>query len=93
MKIDGKSYRSIWLNENGWSVHIFDQRELPWQLKIVELKTPQDAAAAIKDMWTRGAPLLAMTGAYGLALALREDPSDENLKAAMTCWSRPARRL
>tara|TARA_Y100000052_G_scaffold21389_1_gene21544 strand:- start:19529 stop:20596 length:1068 start_codon:yes stop_codon:yes gene_type:complete len=82
LKIDGKPYRSIWLNENGWSVHIFDQRELPWQLKIVELTSAQHAAIAIKDMWTRGAPLLAMTGAYGLALALREDPSDENLKAA-----------
>lgn len=81
MKIDGTSYRSIWLNDNGWSVHIFDQRALPWKLEIAELKTPQDAAIAIKDMWTRGAPLLAMTGAYGLALALREDASDEHLKA------------
>jgi methylthioribose-1-phosphate isomerase len=63
-------------------VHIFDQRALPWTLKIVELKTVAEAACAIKDMWTRGAPLLAMTGAYGLALALREDSSDENLHRA-----------
>lgn len=82
MKIGGTSYRSIWLNENGWSVHIFDQRKLPWALEIVALKTPQDAALAIKEMWTRGAPLLAMTGAYGLALAMREDASDENLDSA-----------
>lgn len=82
MKIGDTYYRSIWLNDNGWSVHIFDQRALPWTLEIVELKTPQDAAKAIKEMWTRGAPLLAMTGAYGLALALREDASDENLNAA-----------
>ena len=82
MKIDGKSYRSIWLSQNGWSVHIFDQRQLPWELKIVELTTPVEAAVAIKDMWTRGAPLLAMTGAYGLALALRRDSSDANLHAA-----------
>ena len=82
MKIDGKPYRSIWLSENGWSVHIFDQRQLPWELKIVELTTPEEAAVAIKDMWTRGAPLLAMTGAYGLALALRQDSSDANLQAA-----------
>ncbi len=82
MKINGQSYRSIWLNENGWSVHIFDQRSLPWDLKIVELKTMDDAAIAIHEMWTRGAPLLAMTGAYGLALALREDTSDANLARA-----------
>lgn len=82
MKIGGASYRSIWVNENGWSVQIFDQRKLPWQLDIVELKTAAEAATAIKDMWTRGAPLLAMTGAYGLALAMREDASDENLSRA-----------
>lgn len=82
MKIDGKSYRSIWLNENGWSVHIFDQRDLPWKLNIVELKSPEDCAVAIKEMWTRGAPLLAMTGAYGLAMALRDDPSDAGLDGA-----------
>jgi methylthioribose-1-phosphate isomerase len=82
MKINGKTYRSIWLNDNGWSVHIFDQRALPWKLEIVELKTLEQAAVAIRDMWTRGAPLLAMTGAYGLALALRKDASDQNLDAA-----------
>lgn len=80
MKIGGVSYRSIWVNDNGWSVHIFDQRKLPWELDVVELKTPQDAAVAIKEMWTRGAPLLAMTGAYGLALALKED-------RPMTIWN------
>lgn len=72
MKIGNVAYRSIWLNGNGWSVHIFDQRSLPWKLDIVELQTSEQAALAIKEMWTRGAPLLAMTGAYGLALALRE---------------------
>lgn len=82
MKIGGVSYRSIWVNDNGWSVHIFDQRALPWNLDIVELKTCEDAAIAIRDMWTRGAPLLAMTGAYGLALALREDASDAALDTA-----------
>ena len=80
MKIDGTYYRSIWLSENGWSVNIFDQRELPWNLKIVELTTAEQAATAIKEMWTRGAPLLAMTGAYGLCMALREDASDTSLK-------------
>ena len=49
MKISGKDYRSIWLNENGWSVHIFDQRSLPWSLDIVELKTPEEAATAIQS--------------------------------------------
>ena len=80
MKIDGKHYRSIELNDNGWSVRIFDQRKLPWELVFVELTERDQAAVAIREMWTRGAPLLAATGAYGLCLALRKDPSDENLK-------------
>ncbi|MBK6896493.1 MAG: S-methyl-5-thioribose-1-phosphate isomerase [Alphaproteobacteria bacterium] len=80
MKINGKHYRSIELTENGWSVRIFDQRKLPWELVFVELTQRDQAATAIKEMWTRGAPLLAATAAYGLCLALREDASDENLK-------------
>ncbi len=80
MKIDGTYYRSIWLAENGWSVKIFDQRELPWKLKIVELTSAEQAATAIREMWTRGAPLLAMTGAYGLCMALREDSSNVSLE-------------
>jgi methylthioribose-1-phosphate isomerase len=80
MKIDGVAYRSIWLSENGWSFHIFDQRKLPWKLEIVEITSAEQAATAIKDMWTRGAPLLAMTAAYGLCLALRENASDASLE-------------
>src|SRR5262245_16855681 len=82
MKINGESYRSIWLADNGWSVHIFDQRALPRELKVVELKTADEAATAIKEMWTWGAPLLAMTAAYGLCLALRGDSSDASLETA-----------
>ena len=79
MKINGVSYRSIWLAEDGWSVRIFDQRQLPWKLEIVTLRTVDEASRAIKEMWTRGAPLLAMTAAYGLCLALRVDASDAAL--------------
>ena len=41
-----------------------------------------EAATAIRDMWVRGAPLIGATAAYGLALAMREDPSDAALDAA-----------
>lgn len=82
MKINGTHYRSIALNDDGWSVRIFDQRQLPWELVHVNLTRMEQAARAISEMWTRGAPLLAATGAYGLCLALREDASDENLNKA-----------
>ncbi len=82
MKINGKHYRSIELNQDGWSVRIFDQRKLPWELVEVKLIEMQQAARAISEMWTRGAPMIAVTAAYGLCLALRQDSSDENLENA-----------
>jgi methylthioribose-1-phosphate isomerase len=80
MKIDGVHYRSIWLSDNGWSVRIFDQRQLPWRVEIAELTNVETAARAIKEMWTRGAPLIGATAAYGLCLGLRRDASDEALE-------------
>ncbi len=82
MNIDGKHYRTIWLNEDGWSVSIIDQTKLPFSFEILTLKTLQDAAHAIKSMQVRGAPLIGATAAYGLCLALREDPSHEWLDDA-----------
>jgi methylthioribose-1-phosphate isomerase len=79
MKIDGKPHRTIWLAQDGWTVQIIDQTRLPHEFVIVDLKTAQDAAVAIRDMQVRGAPLIGVTGAYGLALALREDASDSAL--------------
>lgn len=80
MKINGTHYRSVELCANGWSVRIFDQRRLPWEIVQVELTSVSQAATAIKEMWTRGAPMIAMVGAYGFALALREDASDASLQ-------------
>jgi methylthioribose-1-phosphate isomerase len=81
MKIDGVHYRSIWLGDNGWSVHIFDQRQLPWRVEIAELTSVEMAARAIKEMWTRGAPLIGATAAYGMCLGLRVDASDAALES------------
>src|SRR5689334_17761654 len=80
MKIDGVHYRSIWLGENGWSARIFDQRQLPWRVEIAELTSVDMAARAIKEMWTRGAPLIGATAAYGMCLGLRIDASDTALE-------------
>lgn len=71
MKIDGKSFRSIWLNENGWSVDIIDQTKLPHALELVLLQDLEAAARAIEIMQVRGAPLIGATAAYGICLALK----------------------
>lgn len=83
MKIQGKHYHTIWLSEKEANVvQVFDQRILPHEIKIHDLKTYQAAGHAIKDMVVRGAPLIGVTAAYGLYLACLEDPTDDFLKKA-----------
>jgi methylthioribose-1-phosphate isomerase len=72
--------RSIAVTDNGWSVSVLDQRQLPWRVERVELTSAAMAAQAIREMWVRGAPLIGATAAYGLCLALREDASDASLE-------------
>lgn len=79
MKIGDTYHRSITLTDNHRGIRIIDQRALPWELKFVELHTANDTATAIHEMWVRGAPLIGAVGAYGLAMAMTNDPSDENL--------------
>jgi len=83
MKIGGRHYRTIWLNADGWSVEIIDQTKLPHRFETVTLRTCEDAARAILTMQVRGAPLIGITAAYGLCLALREDASDEAMDRAI----------
>jgi methylthioribose-1-phosphate isomerase len=82
MKINGRHYRSIWpVGEDAFG--IIDQARLPHDFVTLTLKSADDAARVIKDMNTRGAPLIGAVGAYGLALAVREDPSDDHIQKAV----------
>jgi methylthioribose-1-phosphate isomerase len=91
MRIDGKAWRTIFLDGDGWTVRVIDQTRLPFALETLPLTTPEDAAVAICDMVVRGAPLIGITAAYGVALGLRRDPSDGNLArvAALLGDTRP----
>jgi len=82
MKVNGTPMRTIWATPDGGAVEIIDQTKLPFALEIVRLETVIDAAHAIFDMLVRGAPLIGATAAYGMALAVRDDPSDENMNKA-----------
>lgn len=73
MKIHGKQYNTIWLTDDTPpKVAVIDQRKLPFQFEVMELKTVEDAFFAIKEMVVRGAPLIGVTAAYGMVLALNE---------------------
>ena len=89
MKIEGKEYRTIWLEGN--IVKIIDQTKLPHQFIIKELKTVKDAINAIKIMEVRGAPLIGGTAAYGIVLAVQENKDPDYIKksAEQLIQSRP----
>ncbi len=70
MKIEGKSYKTIWFENN--LVKIIDQTKLPHHFVIKNLKTVKDVINAIKIMEVRGAPLIGATAAYGLVLSIIE---------------------
>ena len=70
MKIEDKTYRTIWFENN--LVKIIDQTKLPHQFIIKEIKTVQESINAIKNMEVRGAPLIGATAAYGLVLSIIE---------------------
>jgi len=82
VNVDGRPYRTIWLGGDGETIEIIDQTRLPFEFVVVQLASVEEAATAIRDMWVRGAPLIGATAAYGMALAMRDDPSDDNLSTA-----------
>ena len=82
MKVDGKHFRSIWRDADGWSVSAIDQRRLPHEFVVARISSAEDATEAIRSMLVRGAPLIGATAAYGMALAMRTEASDAALDRA-----------
>jgi methylthioribose-1-phosphate isomerase len=80
MKIDGQPYRTIF--PDGDAVTVIDQTRLPFAFELKRLASLDDAAVAIRTMVVRGAPLIGVTAAYGLALAMRADASEAGIERA-----------
>ncbi len=74
MKVDGKDTRPIWLDKDLKTIKIIDQRRLPHELVVADLKTVDNIITAIKEMYVRGAPLIGVTAAYGVYLATLNSP-------------------
>src|SRR5260370_41669560 len=92
MRVDGKPFRSIWLEPDGWTVGAIDQRKLPHEFVVAQLATVEAAADAIRSMLVRGAPLIGATAAYGMAVAMRAHASDAAIHRAykLLIATRPA---
>lgn len=73
MLASGKPFRTIWLKPGDSSVvQIIDQTKIPWRFEIVDLRSVDEVAVAIRDMWVRGAGLIGATAGYGMHLAAME---------------------
>jgi len=73
--------RTIWREPDG-SVGIIDQTLLPHRIELRRIADLETMAEAIRSMQVRGAPLIGASAAFGVALALRHDPSEKGLEAA-----------
>jgi methylthioribose-1-phosphate isomerase len=82
VNINGQAWRTIGLEEDGDAVWVIDQTQLPHRFETRRLQSCAEAADAIATMVVRGAPLIGITGAYGLMLALQDDPGDGALATA-----------
>jgi methylthioribose-1-phosphate isomerase len=80
MNIEGKHYRTIW--SDGESVSVIDQTKLPHKFETIDWRFVEDVARGIRSMEVRGAPLIGAAAAYGVALAMKADPSDDSLQRA-----------
>lgn len=91
MNIDGIPTRTLRAQPEQHFFTIIDQTRLPHALHWVRVTTLDEAAHAIRAMQVRGAPLIGVTAAYGLAVALAADASDAHLQhaAALLRSTRP----
>jgi methylthioribose-1-phosphate isomerase len=91
--VNAEDFRTIWLHPDDASVvQIIDQRALPHDYRVLDLKCWQDGLDAITEMAVRGAPLIGATAAWSLYLAAQHphDPAAEiNVAASTLLQSRP----
>lgn len=83
MLVEGKPYRTVWMEPDDTSVGIIDQRKLPFAFETVTLKTTEDACFAIKEMLVRGAGCIGAVAAHGMFLAVQESVESENFDATL----------
>ncbi len=63
-------------------LHAIDQTELPWRERELALRSADEVAQAIRRLAIRGAPLIGVAAAYGVALELARDPGPQTLERA-----------
>ncbi|HEX2411876.1 MAG TPA: S-methyl-5-thioribose-1-phosphate isomerase [Solirubrobacteraceae bacterium] len=82
------------LHWDGAVLRILDQTRLPVEERVLTLSGAAETAEAIRRLAVRGAPLIGVAAAYGLAMEVARDPSPEALErgAAVLAGARPTAR-
>ncbi len=78
MKINGKSYRTVWMD--GGFIKTINQLRLPDRFEIISINHYRAVIHAIETMIVRGAPAIGGMGAYGLAQAIDQLPDLDHHK-------------
>ena len=87
MKVGGKYFRTIWRKpDDERAVQLIDQRFLPHDFVIEEVRSVEQMATAIREMHVRGAGLIGASAGYGMYIAAleaaRRDSFDEHMTRA-----------
>ncbi len=77
MKVNGKNYRSVWMEEN--RVCMINQNLLPFEFEIYCSDSLSETCQAIKTMITRGAGSIGAAAAFGMAQAINTAPDNDIL--------------
>ncbi|MDR1274796.1 MAG: S-methyl-5-thioribose-1-phosphate isomerase [Candidatus Accumulibacter sp.] len=75
--------RTLWPDADRRSIHVIDQAALPHDFRVLRISSLEEAVSAIREMRVRGAPLIGVTAAYGLALAIKEHDALEGAIARL----------
>ena len=93
MRVEGKPYRTVWMEDG--VVRVINQHLIPHCFEIIDLPTHRDTAEAIRTMIVRGAPAIGATGGYGMVQVALEAPRGEGFTgyveagAETLCQTRP----
>ncbi len=76
MKVNGKEYRTVWME--GSSVFMIEQNLLPFEFKIIECRSYKETCFAIKTMIVRGAGAIGAAAGFAMAQAFIEALKNKN---------------
>jgi methylthioribose-1-phosphate isomerase len=79
VKVGGRHFRTIWFKPGDERVvQLIDQRFLPHEFVLEEIRTVEQMATAIRDMHVRGAGLIGASAGYGMYLGALEAAASDS---------------